>query len=263
MAEKLCALRKKGGGGQQYTETSLWTNSSPTSDFAGQDVTLSESFDNYKYVKVRYKLSKTNNTEAALIVTSDDLKKSLGGDNQINMNFGGRTTTTRDRIVRYINSTTLTITVAYHLNGTTTSTSDLIPLEILGLNELDHGKNFDETILWTNNAPTSSYAGGSSVSLSQDIDNFDYIKVNYRLSTTDSTEASVLMSVADIKNSIASNNHNIMMFFSRPNAASYYGRYVSYSSDTSLIISPAYQWNTTSTNNNCAIPLSIVGCKFR
>lgn len=157
MSEKLCTLRTKGGGGGKYTETSLWTNSAPTSSFAGQDVTLSESFDNYKYVKVRYKLSTTNNTEAALIVTSDDLKKSLGGDNQININFGGRTTTTRDRIIRYVNTTTLTFTVAYHLNGTTTSTSDLIPLEILGLNELDHGTALSTFEIMGISAGTSTF----------------------------------------------------------------------------------------------------------
>ena len=55
MAEKLCTLRGAGGGGAKQTETVLWTNSSPTSNFADQNVTLSDSMSNYDYLKFTYK----------------------------------------------------------------------------------------------------------------------------------------------------------------------------------------------------------------
>ena len=41
----------KCGGGKTLTETTLWTNSSPTASFASQDVTLLYSIDNYDYIK--------------------------------------------------------------------------------------------------------------------------------------------------------------------------------------------------------------------
>lgn len=54
MAEKLCNLRKYGGG-NSLKETVLWTNSNPGTQFAAQTVTLSHSLLDFDYIKIKYR----------------------------------------------------------------------------------------------------------------------------------------------------------------------------------------------------------------
>ena len=53
------SLYRCGGGGGMLEETVLWTNPSPTSDFAAQTVTLSDSISNYDYIKFEYLMHKS------------------------------------------------------------------------------------------------------------------------------------------------------------------------------------------------------------
>lgn len=62
MAEILCSLRKKSGGGTM-TETTLWTNPSPTADFATQSVNLSDNISNYDYIEIEACFSKSETTK--------------------------------------------------------------------------------------------------------------------------------------------------------------------------------------------------------
>jgi len=60
-----------GIGGSQPTETVLWTNPSPTADFESQPVNLTkngvaESIQNYDYIKVTYKFSKSDADSTAV-----------------------------------------------------------------------------------------------------------------------------------------------------------------------------------------------------
>jgi len=59
MSEKLCALRKIGGGGT-LKETTLWTNSAPTSNFGSQIVTISEPISNFDIIYCKYRASTSN-----------------------------------------------------------------------------------------------------------------------------------------------------------------------------------------------------------
>ena len=139
MSEKLCTLRTKGGGGgAKQTETVLWTNPSPDSNFAGQTITLSESIDNFDYIKVTAKKAYNNSTfYTAFIVTPENFKKtlsSLGSDRvEISFTIAGDYT----RRVLYVDNTSVNFSLAYKLGASGTSQSYAIPLEILGLNELD------------------------------------------------------------------------------------------------------------------------------
>lgn len=72
MAEKLCELKKKGGGGGELKETTLWTNSRPTSSFPVQSVTLPD-ITPYKLVKVTFRISTSNSTEYYELYTPDQL----------------------------------------------------------------------------------------------------------------------------------------------------------------------------------------------
>ena len=51
MAEKLCTLRKKGGG--KMKETVLWTNATPTSDFSAGYIDFSDNISNYKFISIK------------------------------------------------------------------------------------------------------------------------------------------------------------------------------------------------------------------
>ena len=253
MSETLCTLRTKGGGGGRYTETSLWTNSAPTSNFAAQAVTLSDSIDNYKYVKIRYRLSTSNTTEFSDIVTVSDLKRSLSGDNQMLVGLDGRTTATWARYITYTNSTSLSVTTAYQLSGTSSSQSALIPLEILGLNELATGRKLDRTLLWTNNSPTSSMST-TSVTLSDDMTKYDYLAIKFRNSTTDATEYETVMKTTDVI--------SCAMYFGTVSTG-YYVRRVNQLTDYYTIrFTVGMQPGSTATSNTSCIPTAIYGCKL-
>ena len=264
MSEKLCALRKKGGKGTEYTETSLWTNSSPTSSFTSQTVTLSQSIDNYKYVKIKFRLSTSNSTTSETIYSVDDFK-AYTSTTALGISGGiiGQPVASQGyvRKVIYSSATQIQFDTAYRLAVNDANTSYLIPLEILGLNELDHGKRFDETTLWTNNAPTNSF-DAQNVTLSSDMDNYDYLMVRFRNSTSNATESEVFISPANLKKSLASlgTNRVEVAIGSTGTYAAY--RRVTYIDDTTINFTKALQISGTGSNTTMAIPTSIVGCKF-
>ena len=262
MAEKLCELRKKGGGGGKYTETSLWTNQSPTSDFAGQSVTLSQSMDDFKYIKIVSAYNKNNLTYTGIeIIPVEELKKAPYPTSTYNVGyFIGSNSTSYNyaRRVYYINNTSMQISSANLVTSGTGGTGNqmAIPLEILGLNELDHGKRFDETTLWTNSAPTSSFAQ-QEVTLSDNIDNYDFIKVNFRNSTSDITEIGTLISASDVAKS------SVYLAFEAIVSSAAYARRIQKTSSNSVTITGCYKLNAQATLNTACIPTSIVGCKFK
>lgn len=141
MSETLCTLRTKGGGGGRYTETSLWTNSAPTSNFADQNVTLSDSITNYKYIAIRIRFSTTESASATTIVsTSDFVTMTNTTTSGHPLCFvGGRYSNVYERAVYYVDATTVKFGSSFQQNSTSVSNGTVIPLEILGLNELDHG----------------------------------------------------------------------------------------------------------------------------
>lgn len=77
MSEKLCALKKIGGG--TLKETTLWTNASPTSNFVGQIVTLSESLDNYNALRFYYNKATSSSTTVSYIDVPKDIFTNMGG----------------------------------------------------------------------------------------------------------------------------------------------------------------------------------------
>ena len=137
MAEKLCTLRTKGGGGgAKQTETVLWTNPSPTSDFGQTTVTLSDSISNYDYIAVKWKVSTSLSTTSTTMVPVGDFKSMLNqnGDNalfiaSVNQNGWART-------VFYVSDTSITISTSYRLNAQGNSGSNAIPTSIIGIKNI-------------------------------------------------------------------------------------------------------------------------------
>lgn len=135
MAETLCGLKKKGGGGGGLKEISLWTNSAPTSSFAAQTVTLSQSIENFDYIKIKYKYGTSVNTTLSSIYSVEDFKQSIeGGSHNICLMGILTPSTAYARILYYVSATSVKIS-AYYGVGTAFSggIDSAIPLEIIGL----------------------------------------------------------------------------------------------------------------------------------
>ena len=132
MSEKLCALRKIGGG---MSEKVLWTNPNPTSSFSQSACSLSESVDNFDYIKVLYRASTSNNTQGSAIWPTSIIKISSGGANKIRTSFSATDASSNifSRIIGYNNSQSLTIGNARQWGQDIDNNTLAIPLEIIGL----------------------------------------------------------------------------------------------------------------------------------
>ena len=78
------------GGGGGLTPTSLWSNSSGTSNFDAQTVTLSSDMSNFDYIGFRYRSSTSDSSESTMIVSYQDVYNSRIS-NQSSANVGTNT----------------------------------------------------------------------------------------------------------------------------------------------------------------------------
>ena len=118
------------------------------------------------------------------------------------------------------------------------------------------GGTLRETVLWTNASPTSQMAE-TSITLSEDITNFDYIKIYWRLSTTNDLECSILVEPTKISHNNV--NVNAISITSRSTGSSY-GRviYVGNTNDIIFVTTAAVRGGS-SLNNGMAIITKISG----
>lgn len=143
MAEKLCSLKKIGGGGGSLTETVLWTNASPTSTFAAQVVTLSDDMNNYTYLKFEYRHSTTDSNLYEIIVPVDLYKTSLTPDSgntthyipTISAMVGGQYAFSNiyARAIPYKTDTSIEVTSVRSLSGVSPALTNIIPTRIIGM----------------------------------------------------------------------------------------------------------------------------------
>lgn len=121
------------------TEVELWANPSPTNNFADQNITLSDSINNYKFIKITHADHKTliNNPISFYVVPSDFVKTiaALGNPSYALGAFvisGGGT----QRWVRqlfYVDATTIHFNTAERCNTSGTDAAYAIPLSIIGI----------------------------------------------------------------------------------------------------------------------------------
>ena len=105
----------------------LWTNPSPTSEFAGQSITLNDAIENYKYYEIIYKTNTTNDYHFSTGKIPINLKTRL--ITSISFNY--------IRNISSITGTTLNFGVCsrydtYGNSATTAVNTYLIPYQILG-----------------------------------------------------------------------------------------------------------------------------------
>ena len=116
-----------------------------------------------------------------------------------------------------------------------------------------------ETTLWTNSNPDTAFGANQTITLSDNISNYDYIKIYYRSSTTSSNYTSVIIPT-DAFYSKATENPvfsigGIYLYGGTPTPMA---RYVYYVSDTSInIVNSANQAAT----GNIGIPINVYGIK--
>lgn len=134
MAEKLCQLRKKGGG--ELSETALWTNSSPSATYPSQTITLSQSYTTFDKLRIYYRIA-TNAED----IYSIDVEKTVW-DNVVTGNNKPRVvigcinndgTKNYSRILRHTTTTDVIISSANELGTTSNNNNFLLPQRICGL----------------------------------------------------------------------------------------------------------------------------------
>lgn len=142
MAEVLASLKKIGGNGEQYTETVLWTNPDASSNFTGQNVTLSDSISNYKYIKFTWKTTTTDTSSSSAYVLSSDLASMTNSNGSRFLSLSSLWTNVYSRNITYNSATSVSIATSTRQGASGNNNGVNIPLEILGINELAHGKKY-------------------------------------------------------------------------------------------------------------------------
>lgn len=134
MSEVLAKLEKKGGA---LKDSTLWTNANPASAFAYQEVTLSDSIDNYDFIAFYYRGSTSNSTESFIIVSVDEFKKSSASTTITAPRFmmafyitgdGGY-----DKPAIYSSPTKVLYGTSYKTGASTYNNGMIIPTRIVGL----------------------------------------------------------------------------------------------------------------------------------
>lgn len=117
------------------SETTLWTNSNPTSDFANQTVTLNQSYSSFNYIKVYYKARKTTTAEYSCIFTKSDMALTSDTNDYPSMSlYSVISGTGYQRTVRH--NTYSSLDFGYGLPVYSTSSrnnGNIIPTKICGL----------------------------------------------------------------------------------------------------------------------------------
>jgi len=123
----------RSGGGGTLTETVLWTNPSPTSNFtAGVNIALSQSMANFQYLRVYSRVSTSNATEGYITIPTDNFipeQNSMYGYTTMIKDNG----TWYERLINKIDDTTVKFADATKRRATNTSSSEAVPTKITGL----------------------------------------------------------------------------------------------------------------------------------
>lgn len=121
------------GGGGGMTRTTLWTNNSPNSNFASQDMTLSDDITNYDYIGIKYCLSTTISQETENLITPSELQNSQHVNSYPLLTIGARISSyDYARYITYSSNTSLSISSAYRLNTAGGFSAYVIPLYVYG-----------------------------------------------------------------------------------------------------------------------------------
>lgn len=140
---------KMGGAGYLYatqqgeTETTLWTNASPTSGFTNQEVTLSDNYTNYKRIRFYFRASNSVSDEFSVEYKKEEIDKWFYGTGSsgttypagsITFNYSS---TNYSRLIRKTGSSVTNkfyIATGQKLGASGTAQNTGIPTRIVGIN---------------------------------------------------------------------------------------------------------------------------------
>ena len=125
-------------GGGAMSETTLWTNSNTSASFGATDVTLSESIQNYTYIKINVAFGNAaagqlDNTWSNFMPVTDFVKATESGSIGrpcFTVTEVTQANALRRRNVLYKSDTTVGFAQCYE--GSTAKNQQLIPLSIVG-----------------------------------------------------------------------------------------------------------------------------------
>lgn len=115
------------------SETVLWTNSSPTSGFNAQTVTLNQSINNFKYIKLTYCAGYQNSNKLEVIWPVSSVKKMKDAELLWGAIAGVNSTGKYGRYITYVSDTKLSFSNGLNYGGAGNSNAPCIPLSIKGL----------------------------------------------------------------------------------------------------------------------------------
>ena len=117
------------------SETTLWTNSNPTSSsgFANQTVPLNYSMSNYNYIKIYGHVSNSNSSEIYTIVKRSDFTATGSSSNSTSVALGARSSggVSITRTAWYVSSTEVGFSAGFSASGIIPQAC--IPTKITGL----------------------------------------------------------------------------------------------------------------------------------
>lgn len=120
------------------------------------------------------------------------------------------------------------------------------------------GVSMKETLLWTNSNPTSNFEE-STIALNEPYTNFKFIKIEYRVSTSDGTSISAIFSKEDVAKSTTANNTPVIGLCSRTSAP--FARMVYQISTNQIKFSRCKNLDNASADASKVIPTNIYGIK--
>lgn len=125
------------------------------------------------------------------------------------------------------------------------------------------GGGYAETVLWENPAPTSTFAS-QTITLSDDITNYDQIEFIYAYDTTNQSGIYVDSIIYKVSDFISlPYTTNIINKFALVNHISgkYVCRILGYTGNTQITFNTAYWVNVAGSDNTRCIPIKIIGLK--
>ena len=118
-----------------------------------------------------------------------------------------------------------------------------------------------ETTLWENSSPTSSMTA-QTITLSDDITNYDYLKVEYRQTTSVDTRSTLVFTVNDfIINGVYTEVSPKFTLGLRGSSANQ-ARPICYATNTTIYLQNCYAIGATNSASVSCIPLKISGVKL-
>lgn len=124
-------------GGGSMSETTLWTNATPTADFAAATVNLSDNISNYDYIVIEANFSKSENNSLTYIYKASELPNcTQGGTYPVMCVANYYNSRYYYRLIYYVSDTSVSVgTCKYNTgNGTAANyNSGCIPLTIKGM----------------------------------------------------------------------------------------------------------------------------------